>query len=57
MTKLRPQVITGILCATFFGCFAIWIGKEMVAVEIVTAVVGALFGFLAGVSLKILENE
>ena len=26
MTKLRPQVITGILCATVFSCFGIWIG-------------------------------
>ena len=57
MTKFRPQVITGIICATLFSCFAIWIGKEMVATEIVTAVVGGIFGFLGGVSLKILENE
>jgi len=29
----------------------------MEAVEIVTAIVGGLFGFLGGVSLKVLENE
>jgi len=29
----------------------------MDAVEIVTAIVGGLFGFLGGVSLKVLENE
>jgi len=27
------------------------------AVEIVTAVIGGIFGFLGGVSLKVLENE
>jgi hypothetical protein len=57
MTKLRPQVITGILCATVFSCFGIWIGWQMGATEIVTAIVGGIFGFLGGVSLKILENE
>lgn len=29
----------------------------MEAVEIVTGIVGGLFGFLGGVSLKVLENE
>lgn len=29
----------------------------MAATEIVTAVVGGIFGFLGGVSLKVLENE
>jgi len=30
---------------------------EMNATEIVTAVIGGIFGFLGGVSLKVLENE
>jgi len=29
----------------------------MQATEIVTAVIGGIFGFLGGVSLKVLENE
>jgi len=29
----------------------------MEAVEIVTAIIGSAFGFLAGVSMKILEGE
>jgi hypothetical protein len=29
----------------------------MEAVEVVTAVIGGIFGFLGGVSLKVLENE
>tara|TARA_R110000824_G_scaffold3331_5_gene15782 strand:+ start:1273 stop:1380 length:108 start_codon:yes stop_codon:yes gene_type:complete len=34
-----------------------YVGMKMDAVEIVTAIVGGLFGFLGGVSLKVLENE
>ena len=40
-----------------FGISAIWVGMEMEATEIVTGVVGSVFGFLGGVSLKILEQE
>lgn len=54
---LRPQIFLAILCATAFSCLAIWVGWRMDAVEIVTAIVGGLFGFLGGVSLKVLENE
>jgi len=49
--------LVAILCATFFSVFALWIGKEMAATEVVTAVIGGIFGFLGGVSLKVLENE
>ena len=49
--------MVAILCATFFSVFALWIGKEMAATEVVTAVIGGIFGFLGGVSLKVLENE
>tara|TARA_Y100000310_G_scaffold290181_1_gene317148 strand:- start:13 stop:189 length:177 start_codon:yes stop_codon:yes gene_type:complete len=55
--KIRPQILAAILCATIFSIFALWIGMEMAATEIVTAVVGGIFGFLGGVSLKVLENE
>ena len=55
--KIRPQVFIAILCATFFSTFASWLAYQMDAVEIMTAIIGGLFGFLGGVSLKVLENE
>jgi hypothetical protein len=55
--KVRPQIALAILCGTIFSIFAIWIGATMEAVEVVTAVIGGIFGFLGGVSLKVLENE
>ena len=55
--KLRPQIALSILCATVFSITALVIGREMHATEIGTAVIGGIFGFLAGVSLKVLENE
>jgi len=55
--KLRPQIFLAILCATIFSIFALYTGYKMEATEIVTAVIGAIFGFLGGVSLKVLENE
>ena len=55
--KIRPQVFVAILCDTFFSTFASWLAYQMDAVEIMTAIIGGLFGFLGGVSLKVLENE
>ena len=55
--KLRPQIFLSILCATIFSCVALYVGVALEAVEVVTGVIGGLFGFLAGVSLKVLENE
>jgi hypothetical protein len=55
--KIRPQIFLAIICATLFSCFALYIGLLMAATEVVTAVVGGIFGFLGGVSLKVLENE
>ena len=55
--RVRPQIFLAILCGTLFGAAAIWVGMEMDAVEIVTGVIGSVFGFLGGVSLKILEAE
>ena len=55
--KLRPQIMASIVAGTVVACMALYIGYWMGAVEIVTAVVGSVFGFLAGVSFKILESE
>ena len=54
---LRPQIFIAIICATIFSVVALFVGIDLDAVEIVTAVIGGLFGFLGGVSLKVLENE
>ena len=55
--KIRPQVALAILCATAFSLFTVWVGYKLGAVEVITAVIGGVFGLYAGVSLKILENE
>ena len=55
--RLRPQILLAVLCATVFSLYALWIGNERAATEGVTAVIGGIFGFLGGVSLKVLENE
>ena len=57
MGRLRPQIALGILCATVFSCLGLWIGLQLEAIEVITAIIGGLFGFLGGVSLKVLENE
>ena len=57
MSKIRPQILAGIIAGTSIACLALYIGYWMNAVEIVTAVVGSIFGFLSGVSFKILESE
>jgi hypothetical protein len=55
--KIRPQILCAILCGTVFSIFAAWIGMQMGAIEVLTGLIGALFGFLAGTAMKILENE
>ena len=55
--KIRPQILIAILCATAFSMFAAWLGYKMGAIEVLTAIIGGIFGFLGGVSLKVLENE
>jgi len=57
MGKIRPQVLVAILCATIFSMFAAWLGYRMGATEILTGLIGGVFGFLGGVSLRIIENE
>ena len=54
---IRPQIFLGIIFATIFGCVGLLVGVAMEAVEVITAIVGGLFGFLGGVCLKVLENE
>ena len=54
---VRPQILAAILCATLFSITALYVGMRMDAVEIVTGLVGGLFGFLGGVSLKLMEGE
>ena len=57
LTRVRPQIFLAIIFATILSSLAVYIGMKMEALEIVTAIVGGLFGFLGGVSLKVLENE
>jgi|TARA_R100000656_G_scaffold64189_1_gene49232 uncharacterized membrane protein YccC len=57
MGKIRPQIALAIVCATVFSVTALFIGMHLDAIEVITAVVGGIFGFLGGVSLKVLENE
>jgi predicted CDP-diglyceride synthetase/phosphatidate cytidylyltransferase len=55
--KIRPQILVAIMCATIFSMFTAWLGFMMQATEILTALVGGIFGFLGGVSLRIIESE
>jgi len=55
--KVRPQIFLAIIAATIFGIIGMWFGYKMGAVEVITALIGGLMGFLGGVSLKVLENE
>ena len=55
--RIRPQIMAAVLCGTLFGIFGMWIGMKMEATEVVTAVIGSVFGFLGGGSLKVLEQE
>ena len=57
MGKIRPQIFLAIICSTIFSMFVCYLAFRMGGVEIMTAVIGGIFGFLGGVSLKVLENE
>jgi hypothetical protein len=57
LAKVRPQIFIAIVCATLFAIVTVGVGAYMDAVEVVTGVLGGLFGFLGGVSLKVLESE
>jgi len=55
--KLRPQIFLAICSATIFSIVTVIVGLHMGAIEVITAIIGGIFGFLGGVSLKVLENE
>jgi ribulose 1,5-bisphosphate carboxylase large subunit-like protein len=57
MMKIRPQILVAILCATVFSMFAAYLAYLMDAVEVMTAIIGGVFGLLGGVSLRIIDNE
>jgi hypothetical protein len=57
LARVRPQIFLAIVAATTFSIVGLYVGMEMQATEIVTAIIGGVFGFLGGVSLKVLENE
>ena len=57
MGRLRPQIMAAVVCGTVFGLYGMWVGMQMGATEVVTAVIGSVFGFLGGVTLKVLEQE
>ena len=57
MGKIRPQIFLAIICAPLFSMFVCYLAYKMGGIEIMTAVIGGIFGFLGGVSLKVLENE
>ena len=55
--KIRPQILVAILSATVFSLFAAYLAYKMDAVEVMTAVIGGVFGLLGGVSLRIIDQE
>ena len=55
--KIRPQILVAIVCATVFSLFAAYLAYKMDAVEVMTAVIGGVFGLLGGVSLRIIAQE
>ena len=57
LSKVRPQVFLSILCGTIIAIVISFIALKLQSIEIITAVVGAGFGFLAGISSKLLEAE
>ena len=57
LSKGSPQVFLSILCGTIIAIVISFIALKLQSIEIITAVVGAGFGFLAGISSKLLEAE
>jgi high-affinity Fe2+/Pb2+ permease len=57
ITKVRPQIMVALVCATLTALFISWLGYKLGAIEVLTGVLGAVFGFFGGVTLKVLENE
>ena len=57
MKKIRPQIMVAMIADLIFSLFAAWIGYLMSAPEILTSVISGIFGFLAGTSMRILQND
>ena len=57
MGKIRPQIMVAMIAALIFSLFAAWIGYLLDATEILTSIISGLFGFLAGTSMRILQND
>ena len=55
--KFRPQILAAIISATIVAVVSLWVAWSLQAIEVGTAVIGAMFGYLAGVSQKVLESE
>ena len=55
--KFRPQILAAIVAATIVASISLWVSWSLQAIEVSTAVIGAMFGYLAGVSQKVLESE
>jgi len=57
IAKVRPQILVAIICATVFSMFAAYLAFLMDAVEVMTAIIGGIFGLLGGVSLRIIDQS
>ena len=57
IAKIRPQILIAILCATVFSMFSAYLAFLMDAVEVMTAIIGGIFGLLGGVSLRIIDQS
>ena len=57
LSRIRPQIFMSIVCGTTVAIVISILAYKMGSVAIITGVIGSVFGYLAGVSAKILENE
>jgi hypothetical protein len=57
LSKIRPQVFLSISCGTLIAITISFMAWQLGSIEILTGVVGSVFGFLAGISSKLLEAE
>ena len=57
LSKVRPQVFLSIVCGTVVAITISVIAWQLQSIEIITGVAGSVFGFLAGISSKLLEAE
>ena len=55
--KIRPQVALSIISGTLVALVVSILAWNLQSIEILTGVVGSVFGFLAGISSKLLEAE